>query len=183
MKRAIVTPATLAPIALSELKDWLGITTGGDDAQLAALLRAALDACEDFTGLMPLQQLCEEVLPVASGWLTLAARPVQAITLVEGLPAEGARFALPSTDHAIELDHDGGGKVRVSNPGSAGRIAVRFTAGLAASWTALPDPLRHGALRLAAHQYRAREDNMSSAAMPPAAVAALWRPWRRLRLA
>ncbi len=183
MKRAIVTPAVLAPVALSDLKDWLGITTGGDDAQLAALLRAALDACEDFTSTMPLQQLCEEVLPVSSSWLTLAARPVQAITSVEGIPAEGARFALPPADYEIELDYDGAGKVRVSNPGSAGRIAVRFTAGLAAGWSGLPDPLRHGALRLAAHQYRAREDDMSSAAIPPAAVAALWRPWRRLRLA
>ena len=182
MKRAIVTPATLAPVALSELKDWLGITTGGDDVQLTALLRTALDACEDFTGLMPLQQVCEEILPVANGWLTLAARPVQAITLVEGVPAEGERFVLQSGDYEIELDHDGAGKVRVANPGSAGRIAVRFTAGLAAAWTGLPEPLRHGALRLAANQYRTREDDMSSAAMPPAAVAALWRPWRRLRL-
>ena len=59
MKRAIITPAVLAPTALSELKDWLGITTSGDDAQLTALLRMALDLCEDFTGTMPLQQDCE----------------------------------------------------------------------------------------------------------------------------
>lgn len=183
MKRAIVTPATLAPAALSDLKDWLGITTGGDDAQLSALLRAAIEACEDFTGLMLLQQTCEEILPVSSAWLTLATRPVQAITLVEGIPAEGARFALPGTDYFIDLDHDGGGKIRVANPGIAGRIAVRFTAGLAASWTALAEPLRHGVIRLAAHQYRSREDDGAAAALPPAAVAALWRPWRRLRLA
>lgn len=183
MKRAIVTPATLAPIALSDLKDWLGITTSGDDAQLAALLRAALDACEQFTGLMPLQQVCEELLPVAGGWLTLGARPVQAIALVEGIPAEGSRFILPAADYEIALDHGGGGKVRISNPGSAGRIAVRFTAGLAAGWTGLAESLRHGVLRLAAHQYRSREDGMAGAAIPPAAVAALWRPWRRLRLA
>ncbi|HOB13727.1 MAG TPA: phage head-tail connector protein [Novosphingobium sp.] len=182
MKRAIVTPAALAPAALSELKDWLGITTTSDDAQLTALLRAALEACEDFTGIMPLQQDCEEVLPASSAWQVLRTRPVQAITGLEGIPAEGARFALPNANYAIELDADGGGRVLISNPGAAGRVAVRLTAGLAADWPSLPEALRHGVLRLAAFQYREREGDRASA-LPPAAVAALWRPWRRLRLA
>lgn len=183
MKRAIVTPAALAPDALAELKDWLGITLAGDDAQLTALLRAAIELCEDFTGIMPLQQDCEEVLPMRSEWTTLATRPVQSINAVIGVPAEGSRFALPVNAYAIDLDADGGARVRVTAPGAAGRIAVGFTAGLASDWANLPDSLRHGVLRLAAHQYRAREDSAAAAVTPPAAVAALWRPWRRLRLA
>lgn len=182
MKRAIITPAALSPGALAELKDWLGITTAGDDAQLTALLRAALELCEDFTAAMPLQQICEEILPVTSGWQVLTARPVQAITAVDGIPAEGARFALPIANYAIELDADGGGRVRVTNPGIAGRIAVRFSAGLSPDWASLPEALRHGVLRFAAFQHRQREGD-AALALPPAAVAALWRPWRRLRLA
>ena len=182
MKRAIVTPAALAPAALTELKSWLGITTAGDDAQLTTLLRASLEMCESFTGLMPLQQTCEELLPASSEWQVLSARPVQAIIALDGIPAEGARFALPVGSYAIDLDADGGGSVQVSNAGSAGRVAVRFIAGLAPDWASLPEGLRHGVLRLAAYQYRAREDS-SGTALPPAAVAALWRPWRRMRLA
>lgn len=182
MQRAIITPAALPAAALNELKDWLGITVSTDDAQLASLLRAALDLCEDFTGIMPLEQQCEAVLPIVIGWQDLPARPVQAITLVQGIPAEGARFTLPVADYALDLTAAGAGRVRVLNPGAAGRIAVRFTAGLAASWSALPEALRHGAVRLAAHQYRQREGE-GDGLVPPAAVAALWRPWRRLRLA
>ncbi|MGH6786795.1 MAG: head-tail connector protein [Novosphingobium sp.] len=181
MKRTILTPAALAPAALAELKQWLGISTAPDDAPLTALLRLALDTCEDFTGTMPLQATCEEVLPVSSEWRTLTTRPVQAIALVEGIPAEGARFTLPSTGFALELDADGGARVRVISPGAAGRIAVRFVAGLAPDWASLPEALRHGAIRLAAHQHRQREDG-AAAPLPPAAVAALWRPWRRVRL-
>lgn len=181
--RTIVTPATLAPAALAELKDWLGITTPGDDAQLQALLRAALDLCERFTGAVPLQQVCEAVLPAAQGWQTLGSRPVQSITQVQGIPADGARFGLPVTDYALDITADGEGRITVFNPGSAGRIAVRHTVGLATDWTQLPDALRQGVLRLAAHQYRQRETEGAVAAVPPAAVAALWRPWRRLRLA
>lgn len=183
MLRTVITPAALAPAALAELKDWLGITTAGDDPQLTALLRASLDMCEHFTGTMPLQQDCEEVLGVSADWQSLAARPVQAIAGIDGLPADGPRFALPASNYEVDLGADGTGSVRVNNPGSAGRIAVRFSAGLAASWTGLPDGLRHGVLRLAAFQYRSREDSAASGPLPPAAVAALWRPWRRLRLA
>jgi len=43
----------------------------------------------------------------------------------------------------------------------------------------LPEPLRQGIVRLAAHLYTVRGE---AEAPPPACVAALWRPWRRLRL-
>ena len=182
MKRALVVPPVLSPAALGELKQWLAISMPGDDAALMALLRAALETCEAFTGLMPLAAECEEVLPASAVWQALATRPVQAVTGVEGIPAEGARFALAPEDYAIELDADGGALVRVLRQGAAGRVAVRFTAGIAAEWAELPDGLRHGVLRLAAHHYRERESG-SARALPPAAVAALWRPWRRMRVA
>ena len=186
MKRAIITPAVLAGAALGELKAWLAITTTGDDAALAALLRTALETCEGFTGAMPLAQLCEEIVPArpstSSGWQRLATRPVQAVTWVEGIAEAGARFAIPVADYAVDLDADGGASFRLLRQGEADRVAVRFTAGLAAGWADLPESLRHGVLRLAAHHYRQRESD-SPQAMPPTAVAALWRPWRRMRVA
>lgn len=181
MKRAFVTPPVLPQAALAELKQWLGITTPREDAALAALLRAALELCEAFTGVLPIEATCEEILPAAASWQRLATQPVQAITAVEGIPAEGSRFVLPAQAYALELDADGAGRIWIGNPGSAGRVAVRFTAGLAASWADLPEALRQGIVRLAAHQHRARDDERSGP-LPPAAVAALWRPWRRLRL-
>jgi uncharacterized phiE125 gp8 family phage protein len=182
MKRRQVTPPVLPPAALAELKDWLGITTAQDDAPLAALLRAALELCEDFTGRMPLLATCEDLLDARGGWQRLSVRPVQAITLVEGIPPEGARFTLASAAYELDLDADGGGAIRVLSPGAATRIAVRFTAGIAPEWSALPETMRHGVIRLAAHQHRAREGD-GAAPLPPIVVAALWRPWRRLRLA
>jgi uncharacterized phiE125 gp8 family phage protein len=107
---------------------------------------------------------------------------VQAVTGVEGLSAGGTRITLAADAYAIELEADGGAMVRIVRRDTAERIVVRFTAGLAADWTELPDALRHGVLRLAAHHYRQRDAD-SARAMPPAAVAALWRPWRRLRVA
>ena len=181
MQRAIIAPAALAPAALDELKAWLGISAASDDAALTALLRASLDLCEGFTGTMPLTATCEEVLTATGAWQVLATRPVQAITLVQGIPAEGVRFTLAASAFEIELEPDGSARVRTVQSSAAGRIAVRFVAGLAAEWASLPDALRHGVLRLAAAQYRMR-DSVDGGPVPPAAVAALWRPYRRMRL-
>lgn len=182
MQRAIVVPPAPAPEALAELKQWLALSGSREDESLAHLIAAALELCEGFTGQMPLEATCEETLPASGAWQPLATRPVQAVVAVYGIPAEGARFALPAESYAIELDADGGARVRVIQPGAAGRIAVRFVAGLAPTWGVLPESLRHGVIRLAAHQHRARE-TPSAGPVPPAAVAALWRPWRRMRLA
>jgi len=177
MNRTIITPASVPPTALAELKQWLGITIAADDATLTHAFAAALEACESFTGLMLLEQTCEEVLPARNGWQTLTTRPVQAILGV----TQVGEAALPADAYAIDLGVEGTGQVRLLAP-EPGRVAVRFTAGLTSNWSALPEGLRHGVVRLAAHQHREREGS-GAAPLPPASVVALWRPWRRLRLA
>lgn len=181
MKRAIVAPAILAGAALDELKGWLAITTSREDAPLTACLRASLEMCESFIGQMPLEALCEELIAPSGCWQKLATRPVQAVTGIEAMPAQGVRLALLPEHYAIDLDADGRAHVRLLRPDAAGRYAVRFTAGLASEWAALPEALRHGVIRLAAHYHRQR-DSEGPEPSPPAAVAALWRPWRGLRL-
>jgi len=181
MKRAIVTPAVLPPSALAELKQWLGITTAHDDAPLAALLRMALETCEAFTGVMPIECVCEELLDATGGWQDLSTRPVQAITAVQTIQPSGARTNLAASDYAVDLGADGTGRVMILVPDEENLVAVRFTAGLVPSWDQLPEVLRQGVIRLAAHQHRERETS-GAGPVPPASVAALWRPWRRLRL-
>jgi uncharacterized phiE125 gp8 family phage protein len=177
MRRTIITPAALPAAALAELKQWLGITVAADDAPLARLLAAALETCEGFTGRMPLQQTCEEALVAQGGWQMLATRPVTAVLAVRRIDGT----ALPAQAYALELEADGAARVRLFGA-EPGRTTVRFTAGQAATWEALPEGLRHGVVRLAAHQHREREGS-GAAPLPPAAVVALWRPWRRVRLA
>jgi uncharacterized phiE125 gp8 family phage protein len=94
------------------------------------------------------------------------------------LPAEGAAFALPADSYAIDIDANGDGWVRVTAAGAAGRVRMTFAAGAAAGWGDLPPPIAQGVVLLAAHCLEARIEG----AAPPAVVAALWRPWRRMRL-
>ena len=181
MKRAIVAPAALPASALAEVKQWLGITIAQDDASLTALLRAGLDICEAFTGAMPLEAVCEEGHAISREWRSLATRPVQAISGIEAVGPDGLRTALGPSDYEIDLRADGTGLFRIVAPVDAERCVVSFVAGLAQTWAVLPEALRHGVVRLAAHQHRTREDAGASP-IPPASVAALWQPWRRMRL-
>ena len=60
------------------------------------------------------------------------------------------------------------------------QVCQQFTGMAAASWDEAAEALRHGMVRHAAHQYRDRDTG--SLDKPPASIAALWRPFRTLRL-
>lgn len=183
MMRAIVAPPALSSAALNELKAWLGITRSADDAELGALLRAALDVCEGFIGAAPLQMGCEDTLVASGLWQELSAQPVRAITALALIDITGTRTALGAGEYEFDIDAEGRGRVRLARPAVQTRMVATYSAGLASDWTGLPDAIRHGILRLAAHQHRARDIEGKAAPLPPAAVAALWRPWRRMRIA
>ncbi|HEY9554520.1 hypothetical protein [Allosphingosinicella sp.] len=88
--------------------------------------------------------------------------------------------ALAAETYAIDIDANGDSWVRVTQPLDAARVRVSYQAGLAADWVALPEALRQGVARLVAHLFT--HHDAADGGGPPAAVTALWRPWRRMRL-
>ena len=184
MPRIITSPPDFSGAALAALREWLAITTPREDALLLRLLAGAHETCERFTGLMPLSCEVEEMLDPAGGWLALATRPVRAVGTVTWLDREGAATLIEAGQWSRAIAADGSGSIRLDDPPDEGRLRVAFTAGIAESWAAIPPALGEGIVRLAAHGYRGRDAAQGSpgASEPPAAVAALWRAWRRLRL-
>lgn len=63
---------------------------------------------------------------------------------------------------------------------TAWQMCLRFTGLAPVGWSELDEALRHGIVRFAAHQYRTRDRGED--ATLPAAIAALWRPSRMVRL-
>jgi uncharacterized phiE125 gp8 family phage protein len=176
----VIAQAPAAPIPLTELKAFLRIGTSEEDALLATLVRAAADTCEAFTGRALIVRAVEEILPAATGWARLGAAPVAAIDGVAALAADGTSSALAVGDYSVDIDAAGEGWVRLLRALDEKRIRVAYRAGMAADPNGLPEALRHGIVRLAACLYANRD--AQAAVAPPAAVTALWRPWRRLRL-
>ncbi|MBR0553890.1 head-tail connector protein [Stakelama marina] len=164
--------------ALGELREWLR-SSGDSDAVLATLVETALGLGEAFLGMALIARDFRDVIPVSGAWSALDMMPVTTIGEVQGLPADGAAFVLTASSYAIDIDGNGIGWVRVMQPGSAGRVSVAYQAGVASDWASLPEPVRQGVVMLAAHLRQAAD---GVGATPPAAVTALWRPYRRMRL-
>lgn len=178
MATATVPPA--APVPLDALKDYLRISGSDEDALLAGSIRTASELCEAFTRLALVEREVEETLPARPAWTRLALAPVRAILAVSALPTTGEPAPLAVEDHAIDIDAAGEGWVRVLRSGGAKRVSVRYEAGQGEDWNAVPEPLRHGIVRMAAHLYTHRDRENGRG--PPTAVTALWLPYRRLRL-
>jgi len=141
-------------------RDHLRVTGTAEDMVIDRLAESALALAEAYTGTAIIARPHEAMMAAASEWRPLPVGPVTAITAVA-----------PVT--AIDIDATGTGWVRMAAAGP-----VRFVAGLASGWEAVPPPVAQGIVLLVAHLFDAR----TASAAPPAAVGALWRPWRRIRL-
>jgi uncharacterized phiE125 gp8 family phage protein len=172
----------LPPEAAGAAKALLRVERGDEDGLIGGLVEAAAELCEGFTGQALLARGFAETMPASRAWQRLTRSPVRAILSVEALAPDGTAQPLASNAYAIDLDAAGDGWVRLAAPGETRRIRVGYQAGLAGAWADLPAALRHGILRLAAHFYTRRVDETARQEAPPAAVAALWRPFRRIRL-
>lgn len=171
-------PAACVAELVAAARGYLRLQDGVEAALLARLAAAAFGLAEQFCGVAVVQRLHEDVLTVAPGWQRLSARPVTAIAGLTALPVGAAPFVLAVDAYAVDIDAGGDGWVRVPGTVGTGRVAVSYSAGLAADWAAVPAPVAQGLVLLVAHLFEDR----AGAGAPPAAVAALWRPFRRLQL-
>ncbi len=168
------------PVALAELKAFLRISVSDEDALLAGLVRAAAELCEAFTGRALIDRNVEDMVAASTLRTRLNAGPVRAIEAVAAIDEAGQATALEPEAYATEIDAGGEGWVRLRAPIEARRLRITYRAGMAPDWNGIPEMLRHGIVRLAAQYYQQRGEARD--AEMPAAVTALWRPWRRLRL-
>jgi uncharacterized phiE125 gp8 family phage protein len=173
-------PLGLDSVMLDEARAYLRVDAAEEDPSLASSALAAIAHAEHFTQQTLIQRTAREILGAGSGWQMLQALPVRSVTAVAGIPAEGAVFALAPTAWEAKVGSRGEAYVRILQPGAAGRVEVSADVGLAADWASLPESLRLGILRLAAHFYAHRD--AADGAGPPAAALAVLLPWRRMRL-
>lgn len=161
-------------LAVAAVKAMLRVQLTDEDALIAAFAESALGLCEQFIGQIAIRRTLRQPIPVRAGWQRLGAGPVRAIAGVETLGG----VALAVAAYAIDVDAAGDGWVRVGDAGGDAQVVAVFEAGLAAGWNDLPAPLRQGVVLLAAYLF----DERDASSAPPAAVTALWRPFRRMAL-
>ena len=168
-----------APVSLNEARSWLRLGATIDDAVVAGLVRAATNICEAFIGQWLIVRAGEEVLPPRGRTVQPGARPVVGVDGVTLLFPDGVEAALNNGDYRTAIGRDGTARVTIDDPGSAVRVRVAYRAGIADGANAIPEAIRQGIVRMTQYLHDARD---GTGATPPAAIAALWQPWRRLTL-
>ena len=168
-----------APVSLNEARSWLRLGMTTEDAVVAQLVRAATGICEAFIGRWLIVRAVEELLPRRADAARLGARPVVAVDAAVLLDASGGETALDAGGYRVAIGHDGTGRVAVHDWGDATMLRVTYRAGMAEGANAVPEAIRQGIIRMMQYLHDARDGDGTA---PPAAVAALWRPWRSVTL-
>jgi uncharacterized phiE125 gp8 family phage protein len=166
-------------VTMSEAQAYVRIETGEEEAVLAGLIRTASALCEAFLNRVGIARQFTIDVPAGGAWERLELTPVQAIDSAEAVDSSGAVSPLSVDAFGFDIDSSGDGWVRALAANGATRLRVSGTAVMAASENEVPEPIRQGVLRLVAHLFTARDGDGGD---PPAAVTALWRPYRRLRV-
>lgn len=167
-------------VTLAEAQAFLRLDGGDEEALLAGLARSATALCEAFVGKVLIERGFELQIEADGRWQRLPVCPVQSIAQVIEIGPEGGEVPLLANDYAVDIDCAGQAWVRTTRSMAARRLKVTGIAGMAASMSDVPEPIRQGVLRLIAHLFNDRDGDD---AQPPAAVTALWRPYRSARLA
>lgn len=161
--------ATPPVVFIEELKAWLRLEHGEEDALLHQLVRSATEMVEARLGWL----LIERIVTVeGDGWdgrMAVSVSPVR--RLVDAVDSDGA---------TLNARLEEGRRTVVTNLPD-GWVRVRLLAGRYADWNAAPEVLRLATVQLAAHLYRHR-DGGDDAGLP-ATVEDCLRRFRRLRMA
>jgi uncharacterized phiE125 gp8 family phage protein len=173
--------AAIEPIvSLGEAQAFVRIETGEEEALLAGMIRSASAICESFLNQRIIERDFAIDSPRSAQWTRLPLTPIRSITGVAAVASDGSETALAGSDYAVDIDGNGDGWIMVMSDVGTSRVRITGRAGMAPSCNEVPEPIRHGVLRLVAHMFASRDDDGGE---PPAAVTVLWRPFRRMRLA
>ncbi len=175
----MLTIAKAAPAALlDELKSFLRIENGLEDALLVGMLRASTEAIEKLLGTLLIEREVNELVVVRNGRLTLGVAPARALIGAWLTGADGE--AQPIAGAKLESGSTGAFVVVAEGLPEASQVSVRYRAGLATEANGLPELIRSCVIRTAGHFHASRDG--ADAAGIPESVKGLLAPWRVRRL-
>lgn len=159
----VVTPPTSEPVTLEEAKTHLRVDDTTDDTYITALITAARQMCETYTGLSFMTQTREVVLddfPSYGCDIQLAYGPFQSVTSVKYNDGDSVEQTLTvNTDYKVDLFN---GRVQqldgwFDTDGHNNAVAVRYQAGYASA-DDVPSVIKQAILMQVAAMYENRGD-------------------------
>jgi len=138
------------PISLGEVKAFLRVTEADEDATIMALVRAAVDQVESFTGLGLLTSTWQQSWSTLRAPLVLYRRPVEAVTELTYRDAAGVMQTLDyrlagagSTAYAALYPATTWPAAQAT---AADVVTAVYTAGWP-GWSDVPEDIRHAVMQ------------------------------------
>ena len=191
MALVITSAPAVEPVTVSEAKAHLRVDGTAEDTLIGSLILTSRLHIEAALGLALMTQswrLSLDVWPNGRE-LELPLRPLQSLSSVKVVAADGTSETVPSNSYVVDID--GTPPRLVRNGGrwpqpekAANGIEIEFTAGFGDEAADVPAPIRQALLMLIAHWYEHRDpiEVGSRETLIPAAVSDLLAPYRTVRL-
>ena len=185
----VTVAPTNEPVTLDEAKTHLRVTHSNDDAYIYALITAAREWVEDYTGRSMIEQTRTYLLdsfPSGDDFIVLPRSPIKSVTSVVYVDTAGANQTWSSANYIADTTSDPGGvylAYGASWPDTRSqRHAVTIT--YVAGYTIVPQRLKQAMLLIIGELYARRELSIIGATVSevPFAVQALLTPFRLVYL-
>jgi uncharacterized phiE125 gp8 family phage protein len=195
LRPVLVTAAAAPLLTTAEAKQWCRVDHDDEDQLFPALIAAAEDRLDGWTGILGrclVHQTWRQDFPgwPADGELRLPFPDVSATGLtVKYSDADDAEQTLAASQYEL-LEDATGALLRLRSGFSSPAlyddrcdpVRVQFVAGYGAVASAVPQALRTAALMMVAHWYANREALASAIAETPNGVGAIVSPYARHRI-
>lgn len=189
MTLRLITPPTVQPITLAELKVHCRVDSADLDGVLTGAIAGATDKAEGILGRALINQTWERVLdafPAGNGGIALGRPPISAITQLQYVPSGSTSLTtLAPTEYVLDnVQPDGWALPSTTWPATASlanAVRVRFTAGYGADGSSVPSAIRSWLFLTAGWLYRHAEAMDASGkvvAIPDRFVDSLLDPYR-----
>lgn len=194
MSYTVITPATLKPLTVQEVKDFLRVDSDAEDTLLGVLIDAATEVAQHYLGRFLLTTVVEEFYDFFPVYKTgvdpfqgdrniiyLSRGPVQSVASVKYIDGNGDEQTVTSTDYRTDLvseparimpDHGWYGTKDTVNA-----VIVRYTSGYTQA-SDVPANIKVALLLIIAEMYEKRVDSVHRM---PTASEHLLNPYRVFR--
>lgn len=156
----VITPPSVEPLTLAEVKARLSINDTLDDADITAHITAAREAAESYTGLALIDTEIELALDAFPSEIALPIMPVSSITSVTYQDADNVTQALAASDYVFD-DYSpihrivpASGVDWPDTYDTINAVRVKFTAGYGAAGSDVPEAIRNALLIAVGHWIR-----------------------------
>jgi len=181
MSLKLITAPAHEPVTLAEVKDHLRVDTTDEDALISALIIAARQWAEEYTGRQFMAATWDWMLDVIPDGFSVPLPPLQSVTSIKYLDTDGAEQTLVSTAYRVDAISEPGrialayGQTWPSIYSVINAVTVRFVAG----YTTVPEPIRQAVLIMVGELYEQRQDSASyQVNAVPFGVRALLAPYK-----